>query len=95
MKKNNPERRPLKWAVTGLICMFLMITIVPRVHTIWELANRKSELQQEKLTLTKINKERQKELEELKSPEAIERIAREQLGMIKKGERVVIEVIEP
>lgn len=96
MKKNNNnlQRKPLKLIVTGLICMALMLTIVPRAKTIMELSARKNELQKEKLSLIKVNHEHKKELEELKSPEAIERIAREQLGMIKKGERVVVEVIE-
>lgn len=77
----------------GLICLLIMFTVVPRTKTIMELSTRKEELQKEKSVLMKINSERKKELVELKSPEVIERIAREQLGMVKDGEIVVVEVI--
>ncbi len=57
---------------TGLICLLLLFTIVPRAKTIVELSTRKEELQKEKAALIKINSEHKKELVELKSPEAIE-----------------------
>lgn len=93
--KNKTPRKPFKLIVGSLLCLLMLLTIVPRVKTIVELSDQKQELQKKKISLTKINVEHKKELKELKSSEAIERIAREQLGMIKKGERPVVEVMEP
>jgi len=86
-------KKPGRLFLTGLICLLLLFTIVPRAKSIMELSARKQELQKEKAVLMKINSEHKKELTELKSPAAIERIAREQLGMVKSGEKVVVEVI--
>ncbi len=95
MKSKTGQRKPLRLMVIGLLGLLLLLTIVPRAKSIVELSARKKELEKEKISLIKVNNEHQKELAELKSPETIERIAREELGMIKKGERVVVEVIEP
>ena len=80
--------------VTGLLCIILLITLVPRTMNIWELSVKKKDLEQEKTHLVQINQIKQKELDELGTPEAIERIAREQLGMVKSGERLIVKVIE-
>ena len=91
--KEKKIKKPGSLFLTGLICLLLLFTIVPRAKSIVELSARKQELQKEKAALIKINSEHKKELAELKSPQAIERIAREQLGMVKNGEKVVVEVI--
>lgn len=91
--KNKKIKKPGKLFLTGLVCLLLLFTIVPRAKSIVELSIRKKELQKEKAVLVKVNSERKDELSELKSPETIERMAREQLGMVKNGEKVVIEVI--
>ena len=80
--------------VTGLLCIILLITLVPRTMNIWELSVKKKDLEQEKAHLVQINQIKQKELDELGTPQAIERIAREQLGMVKSGERLIVKVIE-
>jgi cell division protein FtsB len=69
------------------------LTIVPRVKIIYELSAREKGLQTEKARLIQINEDRRQTLESLNSPLAFERIAREQLGMVKKGERTIIKVI--
>ncbi|MEA1960378.1 MAG: septum formation initiator family protein [Bacillota bacterium] len=79
--------------ITGILCIILVVAIVPRSKTIWELSQRKNELEKEKACLEQINREKQMQLDKLDSPEAIERIAREQLGMVKEGERVIMQVI--
>ncbi|MDD3364320.1 MAG: septum formation initiator family protein [Syntrophomonas sp.] len=93
MTKTNQNKKPLRMLLTGLLCCLLLFTIVPRAKIIYELSIREKELQQEKVRLTQINEERQLTLQSLDSPQAIERIAREQLGMVKKGERTIIKVI--
>lgn len=80
--------------MTGLLCIVLLVTLVPRTISIWELSVKKKDLEQEKAQLVQINQVKQKQLDELGTPQAIERIAREQLGMVKNGERVIVKVIE-
>lgn len=89
-EKNNKAGRLF---VTGMLCLLLLFTIVPRAKSIVELSARKHALEQEKAALERLKDENQKELKSLQSPEAIERLAREQLGMVKDGEEVVVEVI--
>ncbi len=79
--------------VTGMLFAILLITIVPRVATIYQLSNRKKELIEQKQQLALKNEEYQKTLAEIGSPLGIERIAREQLGMVKNGERTIIRVV--
>lgn len=92
MIKIAPTRR-LKKLLTLCVCALLLIAIIPRVVTIYELTARKNELLQEKARLTQINQERTQTLADVDTPQGIEKIAREQLGMVKKGERTVIQVI--
>lgn len=79
--------------VTGVLFAIFIITIVPRIATICQLSHRKKELIEQKQQLALTNEEYQKTLAEIQSPLGIERIAREQLGMVKKGERTVIRVV--
>ncbi len=79
--------------VTGVLFFILIITIVPRISTIYQLSHRKKELIEQKQQLALTNDKYQKTLADIQSPLGIERIAREQLGMVKKGERTVIRVV--
>lgn len=92
MIKMIPNKR-LRLVLTAFVCAMLLITIVPRAKSIYELSARKQLLLQEKERLTQVNNERSQTLAEIDSPMGIERIAREQLGMVKKGERTIIRVI--
>lgn len=78
--------------IMGALCLLIVFTIIPRVKTVWELSQQKKELIQQKTELKEINERLKKKSQQLDSPEAIEKIAREQLGMIKKGEKVIIKV---
>lgn len=91
--KEKKIKRPGRLILTSFICLLLLFTIVPRAKNIVELSARKQELQKDKAALMRINSESKKELAELRSPEVMERIARERLGMVKSGEKIVVEVI--
>jgi cell division protein FtsL len=78
--------------VSGLVCIVMLVTIVPRCKTILELSAQKRELKKQKTELQQVNRDYQKRLDELKTPEVIERLARERLGMVKNGEKVIIDV---
>lgn len=71
----------------------LLFAIIPRATVIYELSCRKKELLLEKQELALVNEEYRQKLSEIESPLGIERIAREELGMVKNGERSVIRII--
>ncbi len=66
---------------------------MPRVKTIMELSSRKQGLEEQKVILVEKHELLTIQLEEANSMENIERIAREQLGMVKEGEQMLIPVI--
>ncbi|NLV21197.1 MAG: septum formation initiator family protein [Syntrophomonadaceae bacterium] len=87
-----PKNKNLRLLISGLVCIVLLVTIVPRGKTILELSAQKQELKKQKAELQQVKHQYQEKLEELKTPEAIERLARERLGMIKDGEKVIIDL---
>jgi len=87
---NNPRFRLV---LTGLLCALFLFTIVPRAKTIYELSSRKHELVDEQTRLLEIRADREQVLATVDSPENMERIAREQLGMIKPGEKTIVRVL--
>lgn len=75
-----------------LVCFGMMVTIIPRVKTIWELNGQKEQLVLEKAQVKRLNDQLKDQLKEAKKPETVERIAREKLKMVKDGESYVVEV---
>lgn len=90
--KNN-RSKPLTRLFWGALCLLLVFTITPRVKVIWELSEQKQDLLQQKEELTQKNLELEKEKEQAQKPEEIEKIAREQLGMVKQGEKIIVPVV--
>ena len=93
MKNKGKVRQPLRWLGIGLLCTVLLVTLVPRIKTIVELSERKQALLEQKAELEKEQQALMLEFEQASSPENIERIAREQLGMVKPGEQPLIPVL--
>lgn len=87
------NKRAFKVAISLLICVGLVITIMPRVKTIIELSARKTELEKQKVILVEKHELLAKEFQEADSLDNMERIAREQLGMVKKGEQIIMPVL--
>jgi cell division protein FtsL len=92
VKNDNDKKRPIRTILMGMVCLLVVCTIVPRARVIWDLNQRKEALKRQEAHLLQVNKSLKRQNEELNSPEAIERIAREKLGMVKPGEQVLIEV---
>jgi cell division protein FtsB len=67
-------------------------TLVPRCYSIWKLHLQKEALEQKKQQAMQLNQELQAEKDKLNDPLVFERIAREQLGMVKKGEKVLVKI---
>jgi cell division protein FtsL len=70
----------------------LLLPIVPRIKTIWDLNHQMEQLENQKTELQSVNRDLEEELEQASSMATVEKIAREQLGMVKPGETRIIEV---
>jgi len=90
--KNNKNSR-LKLLLAGILVVFLMLPIAPRVKMLWDLNQRIEQLENQKAELETNQQKLELELKQANSPATLERIAREQLGMVKKGETRVVEVL--
>ncbi len=93
MNKKNEKRPGLRALFFGLIAIAVVLTIVPRVITVYDLSERKGLLEQQKDQLSQENADLEKNMQDINSPENIEKIAREQLGLVKRGETTIIRVL--
>ena len=87
------QSKPLKFVkrlLTILILTMVAISIVPRAQNIFTLTTRKNQLEITKEELLLRNQQLNQDKEELYDPAALERLARERLGMTKEGEQVII-----
>lgn len=89
MKGKGKLRGFLRIALLSSLSLLLLWVTVPKVKSICELKQQRHELQQKKTQLQKENQELAKTLKDLDSPQAVEKLAREQLGMVKEGEKVI------
>jgi cell division protein FtsB len=71
----------------------MAFTLIPRVATVVELSQRQQSLLTEKAALEQEQQRLQIELDKADSPANIERLAREQLGMVKPGEQRLVPVL--
>lgn len=90
MKSRGKLQAALKLTVFSIIFVLISLTVIPKVKTIWELSARRDRLEQQKASLAKENRELEQELKRLDSRVAVEKLAREQLGMVKNGEQFVL-----
>lgn len=90
MKLNSKPRARL--VIITLTLGIFALTLLPRCYTIWQLNEQKHFLELEKQEALQINQELAHKKDILNTPMAVERIAREQLGMVKSGEKVIMEV---
>jgi cell division protein FtsL len=76
--------------VIVLVCLYLVITTIQAINDLWragdKLTNREMELKQVK----KENERLLLEKRRIKSDDYLEKIARDDLGMSRRGERVVL-----
>lgn len=93
MSDRKGRRASLKMFLLGIICALLVFTLIPRAKVILELTGRVRELEQQKAELEEKKERLTQELEEADSLAAVEKIAREKLGMVKEGEKNIIQVI--
>lgn len=82
----------LRFVVGVLVLSLFAFTLTPRLLTIWKLSEQKADLEQRKLEADQINQGLVLQKEQLDNPQEMERIAREKLGMVKRGEKILVEV---
>lgn len=92
-----PERfkRPMKIMLVTAAGILVLSTLIPRCSELFSLYVRRHELEGQISELQKKQQALEAEKAAMNTPEAAERIAREQLGMIKEGEKVLVEVESP
>ncbi|SMB86405.1 Septum formation initiator [Desulfonispora thiosulfatigenes DSM 11270] len=92
-KVNNKETKRFQGLVKIVFIIFLLYLIISFILGIFKAYSLKKDiasLRNEVESLQKVNYQLQKEVEYIKSPEAIEKLAREKLGLVKPGEIVVM-----
>ena len=89
---NKADQKRARMVVCSLLMFFVMLTLAPRLKSVWELSARKDRLQVQQQQALETNRQLTAQKDKLNNMENIERIAREQLGMVKKGEKVLVEV---
>ena len=65
---------------------------MPRAKCVYDLSQRKARLEAEKDSLIQQQAQLEKAMQEANSLRTVEKIAREQLGMVKQGELVIMPV---
>lgn len=92
-----PKKRRLPkktWGILllcGIGCMAL-IWWLPQYQRIQELNAKITELERRKLEVQTVNQELQERITWLGTDAAVERLAREELGMVKPGERILLDL---
>jgi cell division protein FtsB len=93
MINKEQEKRPLlRIVITAVLGILLLITFVPRAKCVYDLSQRKARLEAEKDSLIQQQAQLEKAMQEANSLRTVEKIAREQLGMVKQGELVIMPV---
>ncbi|MGS0763217.1 FtsB family cell division protein [Syntrophomonas curvata] len=90
---NSRGRSPFRLMLVGVMAVVLILPIAPRIKTIWDLNHRLEQLENQKAELQSVNRDLEQELQQAGSMATVEKIAREQLGMVKPGETRIIEVL--
>ncbi len=87
-KNKKPSKRLI---VLSVLFVLMAWAIIPRAASVYELSQQKQELEHQKAQLLAHNQALVQEKDSLNSPQALEKMARERLGMLKEGERYIIQ----
>jgi len=88
MNKKNSSKRWL-W----LLVVFFFVINLPSLKNIWVLQQEIDDLERQESKIKQENRELQTQAKRLQSDQEVERIAREQLGLIKPGEHLLVPVV--
>lgn len=87
----NKKRSPRRWL--WLVVVFFLVINLPSLKNVWVLHQEIGDLKQREGLLKQENKTLQAQAQRLKTNQEVERIAREQLGLIKPGEHLLVPVV--
>lgn len=73
----------------ALVCCF---TVGPQLFSMWEMSRDINAIEDQKRQALQLNHKYQQEIKLLNSDQMVEKIAREELGMIKPNEQVLVQV---
>lgn len=94
--QNRPVKRKTGVYKLRWILIFVVVCVISfgsQMVTIWEMHQEIGDLEEQKQQLISKNREFKAGVKELYSDAKIEELAREELGMIKPGEKLVVEVL--
>lgn len=99
-KKVSKRRRvrfstEIMFILSVIFCVSLSVTYLVRYNNIRSLLQREAELQERIEALERENRHLKENLEVLSTPEGIERLARERLGLVRPDELVIYTISEP
>ena len=89
-KKRTP--RLMRLIMAGYVVLAI-VTIAPRALQVMELEQKREVFAAQNQELIALKAEREERLAEIQSLSHVERVAREQLGMIKEGERPLVKAV--
>ena len=90
LPKKNPKRFSFWTIVVALIASYLFISVVYSSFKILELRKQESEICADIAAQEQIAKELKSEIEYLKTDAAVEKIAREELGLVRPDEILIL-----
>lgn len=90
LPKKNPKRFSFWTIVVALIASYLFISVVYSSFKILELRKQESEIRADIAAQEQIAKELKSEIEYLKTDAAVEKIAREELGLVRPDEILIL-----
>ncbi|OGG24045.1 hypothetical protein A3A79_02515 [Candidatus Gottesmanbacteria bacterium RIFCSPLOWO2_01_FULL_43_11b] len=76
--------------VGTLVSIFVIVGVIRSMYSLWQKRDIVNERREVLLDLEKKQEELKKKLNQAQSPEFIEKSAREDLGLIKEGEAIVL-----
>ena len=82
----------VKHILMFILCGSLIFSLVPQVKTVIELTEYKAGLMEKKTELQERNTSLLAQLDSAVSIENIERLAREKLGMVRRGEKLLVTI---
>lgn len=92
-REASPGKKRSQRRFAAFMAVVLLLLALPMVRTgisYFQLRHRLDEVRQTNQELLSTQAELQKQIEDLENPAVIERLAREELGLVKPGESVVI-----
>jgi cell division protein FtsB len=84
------DRKKALRAIVVIICLYLAVTAVQSMADLWRAGDKVTRREQELAQLLKERDDLLKQQRETQSPLFLEQVARDELGMSKPGEKVVI-----